>query len=176
MSSFDLNAPAGANSGQPSDAERIAADARAAAFGRVVALLMASPRHSNMTLAQAQAFVAPAMALGQLAILGKQSGSSGGPDSAAAVWWAMVSPEVDERLTKSREPHLILAADEWRSGTQPWIIETIGNGEVINELVRRLAEQTFPDKPAKLRAHLPDGRVAVGRIERKPPEGQQTKT
>ncbi len=158
------------------DAERLAADTRAAAFGRIMALLMASPRHTGMTLSQAQAFVAPAIALGQIAILGRQSATPGAPDVAAAVWWAMVSPEVDGRLTNSRDPHLILAPADWRSGDQPWIVETIGHRDVVNELVARLAEQTFPGKPAKLRAHLPDGRIAVGRIERKDSGVQQTNT
>jgi len=159
--------------GQTTSGERLAADARAAAFGRIIALLMISPRHADMTLREAQAFVAPAIAHGQLAILGKQTGETGTPELAAAAWWAMVSPEVDERLTKSSDARLALAADEWRSGDQPWIVETIGEAELINELVKRLAERTFTGKPAKLRAHLPDGRVAIGRIERKAPEGNK---
>lgn len=155
--------------------ERAAADARAAAFGRIIALLIASPRHSAMTLQQAQALVAPAIALGQLAILGKPPVSAGGGDMAAAAWWAFVSPEVDERLTQSRDPFLSLEPSDWQSGDQPWVVEMVGNGEVINELLRRLAETAFAGKSAKIRARLPDGRMAVGRIERKQ-TSEQTKT
>lgn len=129
-----------------------------------------------MTLKEAQALVAPAIALGQLAILGRPSASAGGAEMAAAAWWAFVSPEVDERLTQSRDPYLTLEAADWQSGDLPWVIEMVGNGEVINELVRRLAETTFAGKSAKLRARLPDGRMAVGRIERKPTATEQTKT
>jgi hemolysin-activating ACP:hemolysin acyltransferase len=159
----------------PSGAKRFAADARAAAFGRIVALLMASPRHSGMTLADAQSFLTPAIAHGQLAILGTQQGEDGPTALAAAAWWAMVSPEVDQRLTQSHDAHLTLDAADWHSGDQPWIIETIGDTKVVNELMRRLAERTFTGKPAKLRARLPDGRIAVGRLERKPAGGSQTK-
>lgn len=160
----------------PSDAARLAADARAAAFGRIIALLMASPRHAGMTLGETQAFVAPAIAHGQLAILGKHVEGSGVSELAAAAWWAMVSPEVDERLTQSRDKLMTLGAADWRSGDQPWIVETIGEADLINELIKRLAERTFTGKPAKLRAHLPDGRTVVGRVERKVSDGLQTKT
>lgn len=172
-STSQANDPAKSNDGQ---ADRLAADARAAAFGRIVALLMASPRHSSMTLQEAQALVAPAIALGQLSILGRLPATSAGAETAAAAWWAFVSPEVDARLTQCRDPHLTLETADWQSGDQPWIIESVGNGEVINELIRRLAETTFTGKPAKLRARLPDGRMAVGRIEKKPIEAQQTES
>ena len=152
----------------PNQDDRAAADARAAAFGRIIALLMASPRHGVMTLQQAHALVAPAIALGQIAILGRPSANTGSADMAAAALWAFVSPDVDARLTQSRDPFLALDASDWQSGDQPWIIEMVGNGEIINELVRRLADTTFAGKSAKLRAQLPDGRIAVGRVERKP--------
>ena len=160
----------------PTQDDRAAADARAAAFGRIVALLIASSRHSEMTLQQTQALVAPAIALGQLAILGRPPASAGASDQVAAAWWAFVSPEVDERLTQCQGPYLTLEASDWQSGDQPWVVDMVGNGEVINELVRRLAETTFAGKSAKLRARLPDGRMAVGRIERKPRAPKQTKT
>ncbi len=162
---------------QPSPEERRAdADARAATFGRVLALLMASPRHSNMTLAEANAYVAPAIALGQISLLGAKSSTNGPFSVAAAAWWAYVSPEVDQRLSESREPHLKLDPKEWQSGDQPWVIETIGDSRVINELVKRLAGQNFKGKPAKIRAFLPDGRIAVGRLQPKPADAEQTKT
>lgn len=134
----------------PASVQRFAADARAAAFGRIVALLMASPRHASMTLADAQCYLTPAIAHGQLAIMGTQQADGGATALAAAAWWAMVSPEVDQRLTESREPHLTLDAADWRSGDQPWIIETIGDAQVVNELLRRLADKTFTGKLAKL--------------------------
>jgi hemolysin-activating ACP:hemolysin acyltransferase len=169
--------PADAQRGAiPSAAQRTAADARAATFGRLLALLMASPRHMSMTLAEANAYVAPAVALGQVAIMAAQK-SEGGPMAlAGAAWWALVSPEVDQKLSASRDAHLRLELADWNSGDQPWVIEAIGDPKVVNELVKRLAERNFKGKAAKLRAHLPDGRVAVGRLEPRPPVAEQTKT
>ncbi|MEQ1652886.1 MAG: toxin-activating lysine-acyltransferase [Hyphomicrobium sp.] len=165
----------GAASGPiPTEAQRAASDVRAAAFGRVMALLMASPRHSAMTLSEASAYVTPALALGQIAMMGAQQADSGPMALAAAAWWAFVSPEVDQRLSESREPHLKLASSEWKCGDQPWVIDTIGDPRLVNELVKRLAVSNFKGKPAKLRAFLPDGRIAVGRLEPKPAQTEQT--
>jgi cytolysin-activating lysine-acyltransferase len=141
------------------------ADARAATFGRVLALMMASPRHSMMSLAEANASVAPPLALGQIALMGAKRGEATPMALAAAAWWAFVSPEVDERLTASREPHLKLDPTEWRSGDQPWIIEAIGDPRIVSELIKTLADRQFRGQTAKLRAVLPDGRVAVGRLD-----------
>jgi cytolysin-activating lysine-acyltransferase len=157
------------------EAQRAASDARAATFGRLVALLMASPRHGTMTLADANALVAPAVALGQFALVNAQHVENGPMAVAAATWWAFVSPEVDQRLSESRDPHLKLQPQEWRSGDQPWVIEAIGEAKVVNDLVGKLAENYFKGKHPKIRAILPDGRVAVGRLEPKPQGADLTK-
>jgi cytolysin-activating lysine-acyltransferase len=163
--------------GQPltPEQQRAASDARAATFGRMVALLMASPKHAGMTLADANALVGPAVALGQFALVSAQQAENGPIAVAAAIWWAFVSPEVDQRLTDSREPHLKLLPQDWRSGDQPWIIDAIGEAKVVNDMVGRLAEGMFKGKHAKIRAQLPDGRIAVGRLEPKPKDAELTK-
>lgn len=148
------------------------ADARAATFGRVLALMMASPRHAAMTLAEANASVAPPLALGQIALMGAKTEDGTPMALAAAAWWAYVSPEVDQRLTASREPQLKLDPKEWRGGDQPWIIEAIGDPRIVSELVKTLAERHFTGKTAKLRAAMPDGRMAVGRLATRPPAAE----
>ena len=167
--------PAGQPAATTPEAQRAAADARAAVFGRLVALLMASPRHSGMILADANAYIAPAVALGQFALASAQQSENGPLAVAAAVWWAWVSPEVDKRLCESRETHFKLQPQDWKSGDQPWVIESIGDAKVVNELVSKLAERYFTAKPAKLRAVLPDGRIAIGRLEPRAQEGQPAK-
>jgi cytolysin-activating lysine-acyltransferase len=155
--------------------QRAAADARAATFGRLMALLMASPRHAAMTLADANAYVAPPVALGQFALVNAQQAENGPLAVVAAAWWAFVSPEVDQRLSESREAHFKLQPQDWRSGDQPWVIEALGEAKVVNDLVGKLAERYFKGKHAKIRAHLPDGRVAIGRLEPRPPGTEHTK-
>jgi hemolysin-activating ACP:hemolysin acyltransferase len=167
-------APAGSSGAATPEALRAAADARAATFGRILALLMASPRHAGMTLAEANGFIAPAIALGQFAMVGAQQVENGPMAIAGAAWWAFVSPEVDQRLSESREAHLRLQPQDWKSGDQPWVIEAIGDPKIINDLIGKLAERHFTNRPAKIRAYLPDGRVAVGRLEPKAAETTQS--
>ncbi|MGL4397082.1 MAG: toxin-activating lysine-acyltransferase [Hyphomicrobium sp.] len=172
----------------PLDANRqpaaAAADARAGAFGRIVALLLGSPRHQMLPLGVLNAHVVPPVALGQFAIASAQLPAMARPaeagaapamaappadgalvDVAAAILWATVSPAVDQRLTESTDDILRVAANEWNCGEQPWIIEAIGDPRLISELIKRLVSQRFTEHPPKLRAVLPDGRIAVGRVE-----------
>jgi cytolysin-activating lysine-acyltransferase len=152
------------------EAQKAAADMRAATFGRLMAMLLASPQHAGMTLAQTNAYIMPAIALGQFAMVGAHQTEKGPMSIAAAAWWALVSPEIDQRLSDSRDPHLSLQAADWNSGDQPWIIEAFGEPKLLNSLLGRLSEQKFKGKTAKLRAHLADGRIAVGRLEPNPAE------
>lgn len=156
-------APASADHAQPGPF-----DDRAAAFGRLIALMMSSPKHANMTLAQANGLIGPALTLGQVAFMGARSADDGPVAIAAAVWWAYVSPEVDARLTASIEPHLRLLPNDWKSGDQPWLIDAIGDPKIVHELVKRIAQRHPDGKALKLRAQLPDGRTAVGRLEPRP--------
>lgn len=145
-----------------------AAEHRAAAFGRIIALMSVSPRHSKLTLRELNSFLTPAIAHGQFAMVGAQA-QEGGPTTLAAIaWWAFVSPEVDRRLSESTSEFLHVEANEWKSGDQPWIIDAVGDQRVVGELLKKLSERTFKDKPAKLRAAMPDGRIAVGRLGSKP--------
>ncbi len=152
-----------ASTPRPSPASTI--DARAANLGRLVAMLMISPRHSKLTVHELNIFLGPALALGQFAVVGAKDVKDGPTKVAAAAWWAFVTPEVDQRLTDSRDEYLKLAPDEWNSGNIPWIVEAVGEARIVNEMLKNIAARTFKGAPAKLRAVLPDGRIAVGRME-----------
>lgn len=166
-------APAGGQAAPQMSAEDArklaeAAEHRAAAYGRILAMMSASSRHNKLTLRELNTFLTPAIALGQFAMVGAQT-QEGGPTALAAVaWWALVSPEVDKRLSESTSEFLHVEGNEWKSGDQPWIIDAVGDQRVVGELLKKLTERTFKDKPAKLRAAMPDGRIAVGRLEPKP--------
>ena len=151
----------------PEEARKAAAatEAMAATFGRVVALLIASPRHRKLKLEDVGTMLMPAIALGQYAVVGAKAQKDGPVSIAAAVWWAFVSPEVDKRLSESRDEFLKLSASEWNCGDLPWVIEAIGEQKILNEMVKRIASRKFKGKPAKLRALMPDGKVAVGSLE-----------
>lgn len=155
----------------PEDAKKAAeaADQRAAAFGRILALMSASGRHNKLTLRELSNHLTPAIALGQYAMVGAQQQKDGPMGIAAVAWWAFVSPEVDKRLSESSSEFLHLEPKDWRSGPQPWVIDTAGDPKIIGELLKKLAEGSFKNQPAKIRAALPDGRIAVGQIKPKDP-------
>ena len=154
----------------PPEAARKAAEAseqRAAAFGRIMAIMSASNRHNKLTLRELNTYVTPAIALGQFAIVGAQQQQGGPMAVAAVVWWALVSPEVDKRLSESTSEFLHVEGKDWKSGSQPWIIDTVGDPKIVGELLKKLSEGTFKATPAKIRAAMPDGRMAVGFIKAK---------
>lgn len=63
--------------------------------------------------------------------------------------WAFVDNEVSERLkTSSKESPIRLELKEWKSGTEPWIMEIATpyeheNPELIDQLLQQLQNSTF---------------------------------
>jgi hemolysin-activating ACP:hemolysin acyltransferase len=97
-----------------------------------------------------------------------QSQETGVVTPMAVILWAMVSDEVDRRLTAEAGQPLTLAPTEWRSGTIPWIVAAFGDTKVVGQLFEQLSKNVFTKQPAKLRARDKDGKPMIGRIEFKP--------
>jgi hemolysin-activating ACP:hemolysin acyltransferase len=83
----------------------------------------------------------------------------------AAVLWAMVSEDVDRRLSAELDKPIRLQASEWRSGTIPWIVAALGEPNTTGQLLGQLSKTVFKDRPAKLRTRGPDGKAFIGRLE-----------
>lgn len=156
----------GTEPGTKSGIER--ANRRAAALGQITAILMSSPRHAGMTMADLAAGVAPAVGLGQFAVLVANRKDGGAFAGAAATWWALVSPEVEAGLTDCSDPFLKLKPSDWTSGDQPILMDVIGDSRTVNELLKQLLARNFMNLAPKLRAVLPDGRVTIGKLHAKP--------
>ena len=118
-----------------------------------------------MPLEAASALIMPPMALGQFAVVGARSQKDGPMAIAAAAWWAFVSPDVDQRLSQSRDPVLKLDPADWKSGTTPWIVEVLGDQNIVNELLKQIAARHFQGAPAKLRAFTDKGQIVVGKMQ-----------
>ncbi len=69
----------------------------------------------------------------------------------AFVTWALVSPEVAQRL---RSPQPKIAPHEWKSGDEVWLIDAIAPFGQLEETLKELTEKHFPGK--RVQAHLPD--------------------
>lgn len=85
------------------------------------------------------------------------------------VFWARVSPEVDQRLTEriATEP-VRLQPPEWRSGPIIWIVDAVGEHKVVEAMLTRLLETEWKGQEVRLRAHSKDGGYKVGVLGRGP--------
>ena len=137
-------------------------------FADIVTLLMRSETERNRTLGDLEWMVVPAMQAGQFAVAEAQSQETGVVAPLGVVLWAMVSAEVDKRLTAEAGQPMTLAPDEWRSGDIPWIVAAFGDNKVVGQLFEQLSKNVFTKQPAKLRARDKDGNPFVGRLEFKP--------
>ena len=135
----------------------------AAAFGEIVLLLLGSPRN-NYSVADLGWLVAPAVGYGQFALAEARSEETGAIRPVGAVLWAMVSDDVDKRLSDMTVP-LRLKPNEWCSGDIPWIVLATGGRKVIEGLIQRLSKTVFKGKPPKTRIRGKDGKTSVGHIE-----------
>lgn len=151
----------------PEEAKKRAGIAKhvAASFGEIISLLLRSQTDRNRPLHDLEWMVIPALMTGQFAVADAQSKETGAVMPVAAVLWAYVSSEVDQRLSNLNDPLPRLAPNEWRSGNTPWVIMAIGDTKVVGGLLQQLAKTVFKDGPAKIRARGPDGQVVVGRLE-----------
>jgi cytolysin-activating lysine-acyltransferase len=152
----------------------IAAKQVAASFGEIVMLLMRSPTEKYHSLQDLEWLIAPALVRGQFALADAQSKETGVVMPVGAVLWALVSADVDKRLTEKTGEPIRLHPDEWRSGDIPWIILTAGDPKVVGGLLQQMTKSMFKDKPAKIRVKGQDGKVVVGRLEVSPESTIQT--
>lgn len=132
--------------------QRIAALLSAStAFTQIVTLLMRSPLHKHLSLADLEWLVFPPLLSGQFRIANIGSKKSGAVVPAAVVLWAGVSSEVDKRLSENPKAPVRLRPDEWRSGEIIWLVEAVGEPAVVSKLLLQLNESTFKGREVRLR-------------------------
>ena len=126
-------------------------------FGEIVSVMMRSPQFKTATLADVEQLVVPAVSTGQFLVAEAQSKETGFITPVSVALWATVSDEVDQRLASNPDAPIKLAAEEWRSGANPWLIALVGDRRPMNALLRRLHETTFKDRPLRVRTRGEDG-------------------
>lgn len=141
----------------------IAAKQTAAAFGEIVTVLMRSPTDRKRSIADLEWMVVPAVARGQFMIAEAQSKETGAVGPVGFILWALVSPEVDKRLSDAAVPPNLSPA-EWRSGDIPWVIAGVGDQNVLNGLLQQLTKSVYKDREVKMRVQGADGKIATGRL------------
>lgn len=156
------------------DARRhaIAGKQLAAAFGEMVTLLLRSKADRSRPLSDLEWMIAPAVMTGQFAIADAQSKTTGAISPVGAVLWAMVSEEVDGKLSDVTKTDLRLEAQEWKSGDIPWIILAMGDKRVVAGLIKKISDEVFKSQAPKIRSRDKDGKPVVGRVQAgEPPAG-----
>ena len=129
-------------------------------LGQIVSLLMRSPQHKHCSLADLEWLVLPAVLSGQFRIVQAQPAQGTAPAPVGVALWAMVSAEVDKKLSDLSIPAR-LRPDEWRSGDIPWLMELVCDTRVQQPLLKALAENVFKDHAFKMRVRGAGGKIQI---------------
>jgi hemolysin-activating ACP:hemolysin acyltransferase len=139
-----------------SQAERdLAVRLASASVADAVGLMMRSERHRHYSLADLEWLILPPLMLNQVmfaysrpqvsadkAEAASKAGVTGElpPMPVAMVTWAMVSPEVAEKLEAQKKAGMPfrLAPHEWRSSDRRYVIEALGSEIASKSLLSRL--------------------------------------
>ena len=139
-----------------------------AAFGEIVSILMRTPAYARMPLADLEWLVVPAVATGQFTLAEGQSKANGMVQPLGVVMWARVSDEIDARMSADPAQPVRLKADEWATGNTIWVIEAVGDGRVVEAMLKRMSETSWAGRTVKFRARNKDGQMVIGSL---PPPG-----
>jgi hemolysin-activating ACP:hemolysin acyltransferase len=123
----------------------------AAAFAKIVSLMMRSPAHNHLHISDLMWLGVPPLLVEQFAIT--EAGQQGAvlPSPFAAALWARVSPKVDRRLSEDKDRFVRLAAEEWQSGDIFWIIDAVGHPDIVPAFLEELVATHFAGQHPKMR-------------------------
>ena len=106
--------------------------------------------YKDMPLADLQWLVVPAIASGQFTLAEAQHAGNGMTAPVGVVLWARVSADVDQRLSSSTAHPVRLEPKDWTSGDILWLMEAVGEKQVVNALLTRLSETQWKGKQVKV--------------------------
>ncbi len=143
-----------------------------AALGQIVTVLMRTAEHRAKPLADLEWLAIPAVMTGQFAVVEAQSKANGMTTPISRMMWACVSPEVDQRLRADPNKPIRLSPNEWKSGDILWIVEAIGEQNLLQAMLQNAVVREWNGRPANLRVRGPDGAYKIAVIKQRPP-GEQ---
>ena len=152
VASPDLETPSVPSEGQANESRRALLS-----FGGIVSVMMRSPQFKGVTLADLEQLVVPAISTGQYVIAEATSKQHGFVTPIGVAIWATVSDKLDQEFASNPDSPIALAADQWKSGTNPWLIAVAGDSRVINPMLQRLHETAFQGRGLKMRVRDKDG-------------------
>lgn len=137
------------------------------AFGAIIAVYMRSKAHREQRLVDIENIVGPAVTTGQYSLAEATHKQNGLVTPVAVVLWASVSAAIDARISTEPEKPFSLASDEWKSGDRIWLVEAIGNQQVIGTMLQRLQATHWKGRTVKIRAPIGGGRVVTQILKEK---------
>lgn len=147
--------------GKPSKDAVARSRAIAAGLGGIVSVLMRAPDFRNATIGDLEWLVGPPLAADQFAIAEGHHAETGIVAPVAIVLWAMVSDEVDKRLSDVGTPSPRLDPKDWRSGSILWVVVAAGDRRALTSLLEQLVKAKFKGTKAKIRVRDTNGQEKV---------------
>lgn len=143
-----------------------AADDMSRILGQIVSLLGQSPSHKHVFLSDLEWLVLPALIGRQVRVWRRKTERGTLPVAYAS--WAMVSAEVDQRLSQGQ---IKLKPSDWRSGSIPWLIDLVAPYGGSDAALQELADQVVPGGEMKTLVPNSGGDVSVRGVKGKAATG-----
>lgn len=137
----------------------------AASVGDIAVVFSRSPAHKHYSLADIEWMIMPAVSHGQFYVAEAMNKESGFRTPIAVVTWALVSEEVDQRLSADFSHRIRLRPDEWKSGDIAWIVDLAGAPVGIRHALQWMKAGPFKDKDAKLVVRDAQGAARVETLD-----------
>ena len=133
------------------------------AFTQAVGVLMRSSHYKEYKICDLEWLLLPAITNRQFRIgeVKLDEAHGGATVPASLVLWALVSPEVDKRLTGTTESEPKLTPAEWTSGDIPWLVHAAGEARFVRPVVDQLMATTFKGRTLKVLGRDKDNNVKI---------------
>ena len=128
---------------------------------KIAAFLKSQPQFQAAPQGQVESLVGLAVPRGQYLLAETENKETGQSQPVGTVLWAMVSPEVDQRLSADPEQPMQLAATDWKSGEIPWIVAMAGDKNVMQPMLQRLNTNELSGRGIKMRMKDGEGKTRV---------------
>lgn len=116
-----------------------------ASVGDIAVVFSRAESHKHFTLADIQWMIVPPVVLGQFYVAELAHKEHGVRAPVAAVTWAHVAEDIDQRLRASGGARVKLAPSEWKSGEITWLIDMAGEPRALAATLQKLNETVFAD-------------------------------
>jgi hemolysin-activating ACP:hemolysin acyltransferase len=121
-----------------------------ASIGDIAVVFSRSESHKHFTFADIQTMVVPPVLLGQFYVAELAHKENGARAPVAAVTWAHVSAEVDQRLRAQRDDRVKLEPIEWNCGEITWIMDVAGEAQAVVQALGALSRTKFNNQKVSL--------------------------